>query len=85
MSWHAQLDDSRKEIAELEDRIAALREELRGAQWASDAARLQRLLSVREQHLERTKFHVQFIESRIAKGRRATRPIQYSALATNLF
>ena len=85
MSWQVQLEDAKKEIAELEDRIAALREELHGAQWATDAARLQRILAVREQHLERTKFHVQFIESRIAKGRRATRPIQYSALATNLF
>ena len=85
LSWHAQLDDARKEIAELEERIAALREELHGAQWATDAARLRRILSVREQHLERAKFHVQFIESRIAKGRRATRPIQYSALATICF
>jgi hypothetical protein len=41
--------------------------------------------TVREQHLERAKFHAQFIESRIAKGQRATRPIQYSALATICF
>jgi hypothetical protein len=39
LSWDAQLEDAKKEIAELEDRISALREELRGAQWATDAAR----------------------------------------------
>ena len=80
-SWHEQLDDAKKEIAELESRIAALREELHGAQWATDAARLQRILAVREQHLERARFRAQFIENRIAKGQRATKPIPYSALA----
>ena len=85
LSWHAQLEDAKKEIAELEDRISALREELHGVQWAIDAARLQRLLVVREQHLERAKFHAQFIESRIAKGRRTVKPIPYSALASICF
>jgi hypothetical protein len=85
LSWDAQLEDAKNEIAELEDRISALREELHGAQWATDAARLQRILAVREQHLERTKFHAQFIESRIGKGPRRAKPIPYSALATICF
>ena len=67
LTWDAQLEDVKKEIAKLEDRISALREELHSAEWATDAARLQRILAVREQHLERAKFHAQFIESRIAK------------------
>jgi hypothetical protein len=85
LSWDAQLEDAKKEIAELEDRVSALREELRVAQWATDAARLQRILAVREQHLERAKFRAQFIESRIAKGRRTVKPIPYSALASICF
>jgi chromosome segregation ATPase len=85
LSWQAQLEDAKKEIAELEDRISALREELRDAQWAADAARLQRILAVREQHLERAKFHAQFIESRIANGRRTVKPIPYSELASICF
>jgi hypothetical protein len=85
LSWDSQLEDAKKEIAKLEDRISALKEELHSAQWATDAARLQRVLAVREQHLERAKFHAQFIESRIAKGRRTVKPIPYSALASICF
>jgi hypothetical protein len=75
LSWDAQLKDVKKEIAELENRVAALREELQAAHWASDAARLQRIIAVREQHLERATFHAQFIESRIAKGNQTAKPI----------
>ena len=85
LSWDTQLEDAKIEIATLEDRISALREELHSAQWATDAARLQRILAVRGQHLERAKFHAQFIESRIAKGRRTVKPIPYSALAPICF
>jgi hypothetical protein len=85
LSWDAQLEDVKKEIAKIEGRISALREELHSAQWATDAARLERILAVREQHLERAKFHAEFIESRIAKGRRTVKPIPYSALAPICF
>ena len=85
LTWDAQLEDVKKEIAKLEDRISAVREELHSAQWATDAARLQRILAVREQHLERAEFHAQFIESRIAKGRRTVKPVPYSALAPICF
>jgi hypothetical protein len=81
LSWQAQLEAVKEEIGELEDRISVLREELHDARWATDAARVQGILAVREQHLERTKFHAEFIESRIARGQRATKPIPYSALA----
>ena len=39
LSWHEQLADAKKEIAELEERVSALRAELQTAQWATDAAR----------------------------------------------
>jgi hypothetical protein len=82
LSWDAQLRDVNKEIAELQDRISALQDELHGAQWATDAARVQRVLAVREEHLDRAKLHAQFIESRIAKGARTVQPIPFSALAS---
>jgi hypothetical protein len=82
LSWDVQLRDVNNEIAELQGRISALKDELHGAQWATDAARVQRVLSVREEHLDRAKLHAQFIESRIAKGTRTVQPIPYSALAS---
>ena len=76
LSWDVQLRDVNNEIAELQGRISALKDELHGAQWATDAARVQRVLSVREEHLDRAKLHAQFIESRIAKGTRTqTHPV----------
>jgi len=39
LSWHEQLADAKKEIAELEERVSALRAELQTAQWATDAPR----------------------------------------------
>jgi hypothetical protein len=75
LSWHAQLEDAKKEMADLEQRISALRAELHAAQWATELGRVQRILAVREQHLARAKFHAQFIESRIAKGRRGEKPM----------
>ena len=85
LSWDAQLEDVEKEIAELEARISALRAELQTAQSAADLARVQRILAVREQHLDRTKLHARFIESRIAKGNQTAKPIPYSALASICF
>jgi hypothetical protein len=85
LSWHAQLEDAKKEMADLEQRISALRAELHAAQWATELGRVQRILAVREQHLERAKFLARFIESRISKGQRTDKPIQYSALATICF
>jgi hypothetical protein len=37
--WGAQLEKMNKQIAKLEDRLSALKQELDVAQWASDAAR----------------------------------------------
>jgi hypothetical protein len=48
LSWDAEFEDVKKEIAELEARISALRAELQTAQWAADLVRVQRILAVRE-------------------------------------
>jgi hypothetical protein len=52
LRWDAQLEDANQQRAELEDRISALKQELEVAQWAADAARVQRILAVREQQLD---------------------------------
>jgi hypothetical protein len=79
LSWDAELEVANKQITELEDRISALSEE------PKDSARVQRILTVREQHLERAKFHARFIEHKIAQGCREVKPIPYYALASICF
>ena len=85
LSWDAQLEVAKKAIAELENRISVLSEELQAAQGATDSARVQRILAVREQHLERAKFHVRFLERKIAQGYQEAKPIPYLALASICF
>jgi hypothetical protein len=82
LGWDAQLRDVKKEIAELEDRISALKRELQAAQSAANAGRVQGILGVRERHLERATLHARFIESRIAQGNRAAKYIPYATLAS---
>jgi hypothetical protein len=83
--WDAQLKEVSQQITELEDRISALRKELQDAQWAADAARVQRILDFRGQHLDRLKFHARFIEHKIAQGHREAKPIPYSKFAMICF
>jgi hypothetical protein len=82
LGWDAQLRDVKKEIAELEDRISALKRELQAAQWGADAGRVQGIIAVRERHLERATLHARFIESRIVQGNRGAKHIPYAALAS---
>ena len=44
----AQLEETNHQIVEVEERISVLGQELQAAQWATDAARLQGMLAVRE-------------------------------------
>jgi hypothetical protein len=69
-NWFAARDDVKKRIGELEGRIASLREQLRqSAQGTIESTKAQQILDIREQELERTKLHVEFIEYHIAKFR----------------
>ena len=83
--WDEQLKEVSQQTAELEDRISTLKKEMEGAQWAMDAARGQRILAFREQHLERLKCYAQFIERKIAQGHREAKPIPYSKFAMICF
>jgi hypothetical protein len=85
LHWDAQLKEVSQQIAELEDRISAHKKEIEDAQWATNVARGQRILAFREQHLERLKFHAQFIEQKIAQGHRDVKPIPYSKFALICF
>ena len=85
LSWDAQLEVVKKEIAELENRISVLSEELQAAQGTTDSARVQRILAVREQHLKRAKIHARFIEHKIAQGCREPKPFPYTELASICF
>ena len=62
LRWDTQLEEANQQRAEVEDRISALKQELEVAQRAADAARVQRILAVREQQLDHLKFWARFIE-----------------------
>ena len=82
-SWGSQLEDAKKEIAELERRISALRAELQTVPRPLASATVQRILALREKQLERTKLHAQFIEDEIAQGfRREAKPTRCAAPAS---
>ena len=67
-NWFAGRDDAKKRIAELEHRISGLREKLRQVvEGTVEATTTQRILVIREEELERTKFHAQFIDDQVAK------------------
>ena len=68
LRWDAQLEEANQQIAELEDRISALKQELEVAQRAADAARVQRILAVREQQLDHLKFWARFTRRRRLPG-----------------
>ena len=68
-NWFAARDDVNKRIAELEDRISSLRQELRRATTRTiESTKVERILAIREQELERTKVYVEFIEHKLATG-----------------
>jgi hypothetical protein len=67
-NWFAERDNVKKRIAELEHRITSLRDKLgRVAEGTVESTTTQRILVVREQELERTRFYAQFIDDQIAK------------------
>ena len=67
-NWFAARDDVKKRIAELEDRISRLRDELRQVTKRTiESTKAERILAIREQELERANLHAEFIEYQIAK------------------
>jgi hypothetical protein len=69
-NWFVARDDVKQRIADLETRISGLRDKLRQvAEGTVESTTTQRILFVREQELERAKFHAEFIDYQIAKFR----------------
>jgi hypothetical protein len=69
-NWFVARDDVKQRIADLEERISGLRDKLRQvAEGTVESTTTQRILFVREQELERAKFHAEFIDYQIAKFR----------------
>ena len=85
LRWDGQLEEANHQIVEVEERISVLGQELQAAQWATDAARLQGMLAVREQQLDRLKFWARFIDEKIAGGHREAKPLPCSAFAMICF
>jgi hypothetical protein len=80
--WSEQLKEANQQIAEVGVRVSALKEQLKGV---ADAARVQRVLAVREQQLARLKIWARFIEEKIACGHREAKPIPYANFALICF
>jgi hypothetical protein len=69
-NWFVARDDVKQRIADLEERISGLRDKLRQvAEGTLESTTTQGILFVREQELERAKFHAEFIDYQIAKFR----------------
>jgi hypothetical protein len=85
LRWDAQLEEANQQIAELEDRISALKKEMEVAQWAADAGRVQGILAVRERQMDRLRILARFIEEKIAGGHREVNPIPCSKFALICF
>ena len=69
-NWFVARDDVKQRIADLEERISGLRDKLRQvAEGTVESTTTQRILFVREQELERAKFHAESIDYQIAKFR----------------
>jgi hypothetical protein len=66
--WNAELEQVKRQIAEIEAKILLQRQAARQlTERGADAATEERLIEIMVQRLVRTKTHMRFIESRIAK------------------
>jgi hypothetical protein len=92
-NWKAELELAKRQVAELEEGVARLREETQPSTADARQAipieliveRNQRILTVRMASLERAKFHQRFIEQKIAIGVKAAKPLPYLELAEVCF
>jgi hypothetical protein len=65
-NWYATLDNAKKRMAELENNISIVRNELQKVEREADRTKVERILAVRERELERTKVYVELIEHKLA-------------------
>jgi hypothetical protein len=73
--WNAELERVKRQIAEIEAKILLQRQAARQlTERGADTATEERLIEIMVQRLVRTKTHMRFIESRIAKKTPAADP-----------
>ena len=65
-NWYATLDNAKKRMAELENNISIVRNELQKVEREADRTKVERILAVRERELERTKVYLELIEHKLA-------------------
>jgi hypothetical protein len=87
--WNGELEAARRQIAEIEDKIALRWQEAQQLHARGDNATLHmRLIAIMEESLTRAKAYARQIEQRIAAhkggtGRRTARAVLVHALTTN--
>jgi hypothetical protein len=86
--WSAELEVAKLRVAELEEKVSGLRDQLQQTaatpiQSVFDQGR--RILSVRLTSLELAKAHERFIEHKIASGVKAAGPVPYLELSQVCF
>jgi hypothetical protein len=91
--WNAELEVAKRQVADLEDKVNRLREEMRRCTEDPVPAtpierileRNERILSVRMASLARAKLHARFLEQKIASGAGDSKPLPYVELAEVCF
>jgi hypothetical protein len=67
-NWFVARDDVKRRMVELEERISGMRDKLRQvAEGTVESTTTQRIIVIREDELERTRFYAQFIDDQIAQ------------------
>jgi hypothetical protein len=91
--WKAELEVASCRVADLEEKVRSLQEQLQRNAVAPAPAtpierildRDRRILSIRMAELDRAKIHERFIQGRISSGAKAATPVPYRQLAQVCF
>jgi hypothetical protein len=91
--WNAELEVAKRQVADLEEKVARFREEMqRLAEDPTQATpierileRNRRILSVKMASLDRAKLHARFVEQKVASGARVLKDLPYVELAEVCF
>ena len=91
--WNAELEAAKRQVADLEEKVARFREEMqRIAEDPTQATPIeriretnQRMLSVKMASLDRARLHARFVEGKVAAGATVAKQLPYVELAEVCF